>query len=224
MRSLVPATPVCHPAEMAQTGNSGRRQRLPPAQRRALILSAALDMFADRGHETTLAEVAGAAGVTRTVLYYYFPSKEVLTCAVIEMAASELIGELAPAITTKADPSARARATSIALGTFLSHRPRVWDLIFHDREDDSSEIRSTRATTRFRVMTAVGALLAPDLSAAGLAPSDDRAVLVGEMTVGALAAAGRWRRAHPEMPLEEFAATIYDLLWLGTRGYTDHAT
>jgi AcrR family transcriptional regulator len=52
------------------------RPKNPPPDRRAEILTAALDVFAAKGYAAaTNAEIARAAGVTSAALYYYFPSK-----------------------------------------------------------------------------------------------------------------------------------------------------
>jgi len=54
-----------------------RRVVKPSEQRRAEILDAALKLFSSKGfHETTMEEVAHAAGVAKGTIYLYFPSKE----------------------------------------------------------------------------------------------------------------------------------------------------
>ncbi len=55
------------------------------ASRRAQILEAARQVFADRGfHAANVAEVAAAAGVSQGTVYHYFDSKEALLMAVYE--------------------------------------------------------------------------------------------------------------------------------------------
>jgi len=56
------------------------RGRTPQGERtRAALLSAALDLFLERGYEgTTMRDVAGQAGVSLGNTYYYFDSKETL--------------------------------------------------------------------------------------------------------------------------------------------------
>lgn len=54
-----------------------RRVVKPPEERRREILEAALDLFATRGFdETTVQDIASAAGVAIGTVYLYFPSKE----------------------------------------------------------------------------------------------------------------------------------------------------
>lgn len=56
----------------------GRRERRKRATREAL-LEAAYELFAERGyHETTVDEIADAAGVSRRTAFRYFPTKDSL--------------------------------------------------------------------------------------------------------------------------------------------------
>jgi AcrR family transcriptional regulator len=51
-----------------------QRRRLSPDARRALLLDAALDTFVAQGYaQSGLAEIAAGAGVSKTLLYHYFP-------------------------------------------------------------------------------------------------------------------------------------------------------
>ena len=57
---------------------TGKRSRAVSAKKKA-ILSAALDTFSQFGfHGTRLEQIAELAGVSKTNLLYYFPSKEAL--------------------------------------------------------------------------------------------------------------------------------------------------
>jgi AcrR family transcriptional regulator len=59
-----------------------RRVVKPTEQRRAEILQAALELFSSKGfNETTMEEVATAAGVAKGTVYLYFQSKEHLLLA-----------------------------------------------------------------------------------------------------------------------------------------------
>lgn len=62
---------------------TGKRSRVVSAKKKA-ILSAALDTFSQFGfHGTRLEQIAELAGVSKTNLLYYFPSKEALYIAVL---------------------------------------------------------------------------------------------------------------------------------------------
>ena len=63
-------------------------------ERRAQILALALDAFAEKAYdEVSVDEVARAAGISRALVFHYFPSKRDLYVAVIEHAAARLLAE-----------------------------------------------------------------------------------------------------------------------------------
>ena len=71
---------------MAQGGvkKIGKRSQAVSAKKEA-ILAAALDAFSQYGiHGTRLEQVAELAGVSKTNLLYYYPSKEALYIAVLQ--------------------------------------------------------------------------------------------------------------------------------------------
>ena len=73
--------------EMAST-----RTRLPPEQRRAQLLDVAAEAFAALPYQDVLmSDVANEAGVSRALLYRYYPTKRDLFAAVYEVAARRLV-------------------------------------------------------------------------------------------------------------------------------------
>jgi len=62
------------------------RRRLRPEQRRAEILDAALEVFAERGYRgASLAAVADKVGLTQQGVLHYFPSKDALLIEVLRL-------------------------------------------------------------------------------------------------------------------------------------------
>ncbi len=55
-----------------------RRRRLPTADRERQIVDGAIRFFADRGLDGQLRDLAKNIGVTHTLLYHYFPTKQAL--------------------------------------------------------------------------------------------------------------------------------------------------
>jgi AcrR family transcriptional regulator len=70
-------------------------RRLPPEQRRAQLARAALAVAAEQGHAgLSLDDVAERAGVTRNLLYHYFPRGRLdVFLAALELAGDELTGD-----------------------------------------------------------------------------------------------------------------------------------
>jgi AcrR family transcriptional regulator len=69
-------------------------RRLPPAERRAQLAQAALAVAAEQGYaRLSLDDVAERAGVTRNLLYHYFPRGRLdVFLAALERAGDELTG------------------------------------------------------------------------------------------------------------------------------------
>ncbi|STW70319.1 transcriptional regulator RutR [Klebsiella pneumoniae] len=71
---------------------SGKRSQAVSAKKEA-ILAAALEAFSQFGiHGTRLEQVAERAGVSKTNLLYYYPSKEALYVAVLQQILRHLAG------------------------------------------------------------------------------------------------------------------------------------
>ena len=86
------------------------RRRLPPEMRRAALLEAALEVFAELGFErATLHDVAERAGVTKGAVYHYFASKDELFLELVRGRLRELV-IASDARIAAADPAA-SRAT-----------------------------------------------------------------------------------------------------------------
>ncbi|WP_371787797.1 TetR/AcrR family transcriptional regulator [Streptomyces griseoaurantiacus] len=85
------------------------RKAVPRAEREALILDRAAEMFRDAGfHETAVSELARACGLTANAVTYYFPSKDMILAAVLERwtsAVLEEVGLAEAAGATRADGS-----------------------------------------------------------------------------------------------------------------------
>jgi AcrR family transcriptional regulator len=80
---------------MAQQAATGLRERKKRETREALA-RAGLELFAERGYdETTLAEIAEAAGVSTRTIFAYFPSKEDILFSTMQAMLEELARALA---------------------------------------------------------------------------------------------------------------------------------
>jgi AcrR family transcriptional regulator len=75
-----------------KASSSVPRARLDVDERRAQLLELALAMFSERSYdEVSVDDLARAAGVSKGLLYHYFPTKRDLYVAALEQAASRLV-------------------------------------------------------------------------------------------------------------------------------------
>lgn len=66
------------PVLVAKTSAAKPRLRLIPADREALIVRGAMAFFSEQGLDGQLRDLAKQLGITHTLLYHYFPTKQAL--------------------------------------------------------------------------------------------------------------------------------------------------
>jgi len=81
------------------------------------ILDAAANVLAEQGENASMSDIAVAAGIGRTTLYRYFPSREVLLDALTQAVFAGLVGKLEQAgLDATSVPEGIARVTRIVFG------------------------------------------------------------------------------------------------------------
>jgi AcrR family transcriptional regulator len=76
---------------MTTTPMTGARRRMGVEERRQQLISVALDLFSHRSpDDVSIDDIATAAGISRPLLYHYFPGKHSLYEAAVRRAADEL--------------------------------------------------------------------------------------------------------------------------------------
>lgn len=86
---------VTKPTRRGARRRAAPRQRLSPDQRRRHLLQVAARLMSARGVDAVqFPEVAAAAGVTRQLVYRFFPSRQALIMAVLEDFAEDLTQRL----------------------------------------------------------------------------------------------------------------------------------
>jgi TetR/AcrR family transcriptional regulator, repressor of the mexAB-oprM multidrug resistance operon len=102
------------------------RQTVPREQRITELVKAASQMFLERGYAaTTMAQLARAADVTPTTLYWYFPSKDHAFVAVLEVLLAEQEARIQSRPELRDDPVARLLAVLEALEAYPGLQPVV---------------------------------------------------------------------------------------------------
>ncbi len=179
------------------------RTRLPRAERARLISTAATELFAHRGYASTSVEdIAGAAGITKPMLYRHFDSKRELAIALLQRYRDDLIAatleELAapPARPRSATQRNRQLAAMIdSWLTWVQAHPAATRLLFTPIRGDE-EVQRVQEELFHRQSESQLALLrefAPDL------PETDGAPLA-EISRAGFAAVALWWLDHPDLP------------------------
>ena len=130
------------PADLTTTAPPPRR----PANRRALILEAAAQLFTARGFSgVSMGEIAAAVDVGPSALYRHFPGKDDLLAAAVDLALDLLTEELDAA----AEATGRAALLSGVAEFAVRHHtaPVLWAREARNLQPDAYAVRSARMDT-----------------------------------------------------------------------------
>lgn len=200
-----------------------KQRRLPAPERREQILDAALEVFSERGYAASMGEVAKAAGITRTVLYYYFQAKKDLFLAVVESLLTEVLKHVAPAATAAGTHEERARAVISALIGFAHENPRSWKILFARQEDTDPEVAEVLDSMEDMGRSTGMLLFSAEIEELGLDMDSPEANVMSELLFGGAVQVMRWWSAHPEVSRQTVENAVFDLVWYGVRGVTERA-
>lgn len=113
-----------------QGGGNGARRRLPVEQRRAQILDAAGELFAENGYNAVSTHaVADALGVSEGLLFHHFPSKAEMYAAVVARRLERLDAAMTRAAAELPPNSSKRDTVRALIITYLDHiaeEPLSW--------------------------------------------------------------------------------------------------
>jgi len=119
---------------------------------RSKILQSALDLFRERGFdETTMRDIASAAGVAIGGAYYYFDSKEELVMAFYQEANAAMHQQIEAAFERKTDLKARLLAVvEVKFNYFAPNRKFLGALLRHAADPEHPLSPFSRETREIR--------------------------------------------------------------------------
>lgn len=104
-------------------------KRLQLDERRQQLLELGLRLFSERAYDdVSIDDIAREAGISKGLLYHYFPGKRVFYVASVRAAAAELLARVAPDPTL--DPPERAQRGLGAYLTFVEQRAGAYRALF----------------------------------------------------------------------------------------------
>jgi len=144
--------------EMPRTEEANQRIR---EEQRAKILEAALIVFARKGMEATIAEVATAADVSYGLVYRYFVSKDALLVELVEKVLSDSLRALEGALDLPGTPQERLRSLLTLVITGVREHPEFILLVQQMLGEEVERIypgepdQKTDQTYRFSIQQAL---------------------------------------------------------------------
>jgi AcrR family transcriptional regulator len=123
-------------------GTSRSIRGLRGDQRREVLLDAAEEVIAAKAGETSMNDVAAAAGVTKPVVYRIFGSKTGLQDALVERHAQLLLRELDAALAAPDSWEERARRAIAVYLDFVEQRPALLTYLRQGADSDTQQFLS----------------------------------------------------------------------------------
>jgi len=190
--------------------------RLPRDERRAQLLTAALEIFSTAGyHAAGMDEIAEQAGITKPVLYQHFPSKLDLYLAVLDLHIDSLVYEVQKAIASKKENVDRVHATTEAYFRFIDSESEAFRLLFESDALTEPQVQERLNRMTYECARAVSAVIAVDT---GL--PEESAMMLGVGLIGTAQVTARyWLNRDGRLPLEKAAEFVAQLQWRGISSF-----
>lgn len=187
-------------------------RRLPAAERREQLLDVALDIFAQRGyHETSMNDVAEAAGITKPVLYQHFASKRVLYLALIDEAGRRLLDAVTGAQLETTGGRQRTERGFQAYFNWVHQDNDAFHLLFGDGARRDPEFDATAGRYATKIAQAIEPLITADIE------PEHRRTLAHAIVGLAEGVSRHLLRLGESFDPELIARQVSDLAWAGLR-------
>lgn len=130
------------------------RTRLEPAARRRQLIELGLRMLSSESSEQlAIDRIAEAAGISRGLLFHYFPTKRDFHVAVVRAAAEQMLEVTAP--DADVDPVERLRAGLVAYIDFVADNHALYVSLVRGAAGGDDELQEIFDQTRARIVARV---------------------------------------------------------------------
>jgi AcrR family transcriptional regulator len=200
------------------------RPRMPAAARRSQLLEVALSRFATGGyHETSMEEIADAAGVTKPVLYQHFHSKQELFLELLASEGQDLLSDVEERAAAQTHPYQRVLGGFRAYLEFVCKRTSAFQLLFGSGARLSDEFAESVRHLEESIAAVIARFVDADIDDGHREMLGFAIVGLGEVVARRWVAAAGPAGAGPGPALDpaeadELAVRLADLVWAGLRG------
>ena len=193
-----------------------KTNRLPRDERRAQLLSAALEVFTAAGyHSAAMDEIADRANVSKPVLYQHFPSKLELYLAVLDLHIDSLVFAIQKAIAEHRSNADRVKATVEAYFGFIDSEGEAFRLLFESDMNLEPQVRERLNRMTYDCAAAVSAVISVET---GLAKEESMMLAVG--LIGTVQTTARhWLDRDGKIDRTRATELVMNLIWRGISGF-----
>ncbi|HUR78423.1 MAG TPA: TetR/AcrR family transcriptional regulator [Acidimicrobiales bacterium] len=183
------------------------------ADRREALLDAAIDGIRTHGATATMDALAGAAGITKPILYRHFGDRAGLVAALADRFATSLLADLQAALgQTTPEPRVLLNSTIDAFVGFIEREPELYRFLVH------SPARAAIDLTGFLDQIANNVALVVGEQLRALGRDSGPAEPIARGVVAFVHAAGDWWVERRTMPRAQLVTYLSDFLWDGFDG------
>jgi len=188
--------------------------RLPAAERRQQLLDVALESFSKQGfHQTSMNDIADAAGVTKPVLYQHFGSKRDLFLELLRELGGRLREAVGKAAVEAGGPRQQVENGMRAYFRWVQEHRAGFEILFDGDTRRDREFMSEAVKVERDIAETIASLIVVE----GL--GDERRRLLAYGIVGLSETTCRhWLHNKLDLTADELAAQVAELAWGGLRG------
>jgi len=188
--------------------------RLGADERRAQLLEAALETFGAKGFTaTSMNDVAGAAGVTKPVVYQHFDSKHHLYLELLSQTGAQLVAAIQDAVAAAEGPRQQVENAFHAYVDFFAQAPARFTVVY----GQGVRLDPSFATELAAIEDISMAFTADMIEIAGLS-RDDRLFVARSLVSILEGAVRRWIHQGATRDPSEVATLMSEFAWRGLRG------
>lgn len=190
------------------------RRRLPGAERRALILRAALRTFAANGYDgAAMDEIAAAAGISKAVVYDHVASKRDLYTQLLHTIRTQIEDVVEDALRIPGrDGEERVRAAVDAIYRYVEEHGEASRLLVLELQ--GANVSAIGHELEETLSTGLARTLGSETSAFRGHPDRELQLkLLAELLKSVVLGGAGWWYRHPEVAREDLAARTVDVLW-----------
>jgi AcrR family transcriptional regulator len=195
------------------------RKRLSAEDRRAAILDAALEVFSRRGYNgSSIDEIAGAAGISKALIYEHFPSKRELHVSLLERHTQDIFMRLAQTADTKDPGEVRLRNGVNAFLEWAETHRDAFRLLFRDTFEP--EVAGVLDRLQNQATGAIAALMASEPALRSGGNDAEMALAIEAMAQqlsGGVQSLAIWWQAHPDIERAWLVDRVMDYAWVGLK-------
>ncbi|GAA0611299.1 TetR/AcrR family transcriptional regulator [Sporichthya brevicatena] len=193
------------------------RRRMPRAEREALMLDVAEQIFGEQGYQaSSMDEIAARAGVSKPMLYHYYGSKERLFLACLRRARDGMRAAILEGVGGGSRPDEQLYLGLVHWFRFIDAHPALWTMMVDEGLLEFGPAAEEIESIRSEHTELIAALILAQ------APPGHADMLEVELVAAAISGAGeritRWRARRPDLTPELTARHLMQLLWTGMSG------